>query len=286
MDKYIEEFKRQMKIGRKQPTTVYQYANDVKLFSSIAGKDCASCKSSDVDLFIEELIDRGYQNSSIVRKIASLKSFFVFLSAKGVVKVNPFASAPKLRVARKDLKVLTQAEVDKVLSCLGDYPNTLSGKQSDCIFNVMYFLGMRVFEVASLDVSSVTDSPEKIIRFTGKGGKERILPVVSDKLICSLDEWMDFRKRFSGDEALFLSRNLTRVSVRTIQRWIKKIGIDSGIGSDLTPHVLRRSFATHLLERGSDLLTVCDLLGHENISTTRLYAKVTQTKRKESLRLL
>ena len=284
--KILKEYERHMKICRKSPSTIRQYVNDVRLFSGGFGADIFKLSCKEVDGFIEWLIDRKCQNATIARKIASLKSFYSFLTAKGIVKDNLFLNAPKLKVPLKEQRVLTEAEVKKIVESLEDYPSTLAGREIECIFHIMYFLGLRVFEVASLDVSSVALPPESSIKFLGKGGKHRILPLVSDKLICSLDEWMDFRKKFSDVEALFISRNISRISVRTVQRWINKLGVNSGLGNCLTPHVLRRTFATHLLERGADIFSVADLLGHESITTTRRYAKVTDKKRKDTLLLL
>jgi len=282
----LKDYERYLKLSRKSSATIYQYLNDVKLFSKIAGRDFSACNKETLDLFLEVLIDRKYENSSIARKIASMKCFYSFLMSKGVVKENPFFYAPKLKIAKKDLRVLSSEEVSKVTNVLYGYPETLEGRETFCIFHVMYFLGLRVSEVAGLDVSSITSSPEKHLRFLGKGGKERLLPIVNEKLICSLDEWLEFRYRFPDVEALFISRNIQRISVKTIQRWIKKLGRNSGLGDALTPHVLRRTFATHLLEKGADIFSVSDLLGHESIATTRRYAKVTPKKRKETLILL
>ncbi len=284
--KILKEYERHMKICRKSPATIRQYVNDVRLFCNAFGADIFKLSGKDVDGFMEWLIDRKCQNVTIARKIASLKSFFAFLIAKGIVKDNPFLNAPKLRIPRKDQRVLTGAEVERIFETLGDYPPNLEGRETECILNIMYFLGLRVFEVASLDVASISSPPESSLSFLGKGGKQRILPLVSDKLICSLDEWMEFRKKFPGIEALFISRNISRISVRTIQRWIKRLGINSGLGNCLTPHVLRRTFATRLLELGADIFSVADLLGHESITTTRRYAKVTDRKRKDTLLLL
>ena len=144
---------------------------------------------------------------------------------------------------------------------------------------------MRVSEAVNLNISDMILHPERSIAFTGKGGKERSLPVVNSELIGALDGWIDFRKRFQGDY-LFMSTKLKRVSVRSVQRWIKALGRHAGLGDCLTPHVVRRTFATHLLDNGADLFSVADLLGHTNLETTRKYARVSTAKRKETLSLL
>lgn len=284
--KILKEYERHMKICRKSPSTIRQYVNDVKLFCNKFKADIFKCSGREVDGFIEWLIDRKCENATLARKIASLKSFYGFLVVKGIVEKNPFLDAPKFKVPVKDQRVLSEEEIKNIFEVLEDYPSTLAGRETECIMNVMYYLGMRVFEVASLDVSSIALPPESSIKFLGKGGKQRILPLVNDKLICSLDEWMDFRKKFSDVEALFISRNISRISVRTIQRWIKKLGVNSGLGNCLTPHVLRRTFATHLLNKNGDIFTVSNLLGHESLTITRRYAKVTDKKQKDTLRLL
>ncbi|RLF29186.1 MAG: hypothetical protein DRN14_02755 [Thermoplasmata archaeon] len=283
MKNYITDYERYLKISRKSLSTVYQYVNDVKLFLGIAGKDCVSCNDSDVELFIEKLIDRKYKNSTIQRKIISLRGYYAFLIAKGILKKNPFFSAPRLKAEKMDLRVLTYGEVEKIFECLEEYPDTLQGREASMIFKIMYYLGLRVAEVASLNVSGIITSPEMSIRFTGKGGNERILPVINDKLASSLQGWLEFRKRFSGTDALFISRTVCRISVRSIQRWIKKIGENSEIQGTISPHTLRRSFATHLIERDVDVFTVASILGHSSISTTKRYVMINHQRIREAL---
>ncbi|MCK5493818.1 MAG: tyrosine-type recombinase/integrase [Candidatus Omnitrophica bacterium] len=279
----IELYERHLIISRKSPTSIYQYLNDVKLFCRIVKIDPLKCTDEHIEKFIEELINRKYENSTIVRKLASLKSFYKFLFLKNHVKHSPLETVPKFKIRIKEQKVLMREETEIIFETIDSYPLTLKGRAIHCLFRLFYFLGLRVSETVNLNISNVRQNES--ISFTGKGDKQRILPLVSEKLIISLDEWITFRKRFPGN-ALFINARLKRISIRTVQRWIAELGNLAGIKEFLTPHVVRRSFATHLLENGADIFSVADLLGHENISTTQRYAKVTERKRKETLKLL
>ena len=279
----IELYERHLMISRKSPTSIYQYLNDVKLFCRIVKIDPLKCSDEHIEKFIEELINRKYENSTIIRKIASLKSFYKFLFLKNYIKHFPLENIPKFKIRIKEQKVLTQEETGIIFETMDSYPLTLKGRELYCLFSVFYFLGLRVSETVNLDILNVRQNES--VSFTGKGNKKRILPLVNEKLIISLDEWIGFRKRFPGD-ALFISARLKRISVRTVQRWLSELGKLSGINGFLTPHVVRRSFATHLLENGADVFSVCDLLGHEHISTTQKYVIITERKRKETLKLL
>lgn len=282
----LKQYERHLRISRKSEATIYQYVNDVKLFLNITGIDPVKCKTEHMEKFIEELMLRQNQNVTLVRKLAALRHFYEFLVLKNCVKENPFLNAPKLRVPRKDMRVLTGKEVSEVLATTKLYSETLEGRGTVSLFHLMYYLGMRVAECQSLNISNISNKPERQISFIGKGGKQRLLPIVNEKLILSLDDYLSFRERFKSLEALYISRRMNRVSIKTIQRWIKKLGNEAGLENCLTPHVVRRTFATQLLEAGADIFSVADLLGHESIATTRRYAKVTQTKRKEVLCLL
>jgi len=286
----LKQYERYLRINRKAEGTIYQYVNDVKLFLGITGIDPVKCKSEHIEEFMEELVIRKCQNSTVVRKIAALRHFYGFLLNREYVKENHFASVPKLRIPRKDMPILSGPEVTDIFNALESCPESLEGRRTVSMFHVMYYLGLRVAEVAGLNLSSIVGRPERQLRFTGKGGKERLLPLVNEKLVISLDEWLEFRERFKGIEALYIThtRNkLSRISVKTIQRWMNWLGKEAGIsGSNLTPHVIRRTFGTRLLEAGADIFSVSDLLGHESIVTTRRYAQVTPAKRKETLCLL
>jgi len=277
----FKAYERHLVLNRKSPSTIYQYLTDIKLFCKAV--DPFVCTVHHIESFFESLIKKGYENSSLQRKLAAIKSFFHFLLDEEEISKLPFVNLPKFKVAYKEQRILTLDEVGSIFAVLSGLPMTLKTKELDCIFRIFYFLGLRVAEAVSLDIRNVRADD---ISFTGKGNKTRILPLVNPGLTTSLSEWVEFRKRFYG-EALFINTTVKdRISVRTVQRWIKELGEMAEIEGCISPHMMRRTFATHLLDKGADIFSVSDLLGHSSLSTTKRYARVSVKKRKETLLLL
>ncbi|MCK5708060.1 MAG: tyrosine-type recombinase/integrase [Candidatus Aureabacteria bacterium] len=281
----LQEYKRYLKLGRKSQASIYQYMNDIKLYKKVTGKSFIEASVKDTECFLEGLIEKGNENTTLLRKIASLRSFYSFCRLKNLIKENPLSDIPKFRIREKELKVLSKNEIQVILETLEYYPETLAGKEINRIFRIMYFLAMRVSEIRNLNISDIHIQQDSYVTFIGKSNKKRSLPLVNASLLDSLISWLSFRKRFSG-EALFITRNQKRVSVRTIQRWIRELGKKAGLEDSLSPHMLRRTLATHLSDMGVDIAFIGDLLSHKNLNTTRRYAKISDKKRREVLSLL
>ncbi|MDE2181285.1 MAG: tyrosine recombinase XerC, partial [candidate division NC10 bacterium] len=225
--------------------------------------------------FVADLHRRGIARSSIARKLATLRSFFRYLCREGVVAANPakLVSTPKL--PKRLPAHLTVDEMDRLLASPGEQDPP--GARDLAILELFYASGIRLSELTGLDVRDV-DIREGLIRVMGKGGKERIVPVGS-KATAALRRYLDRRndliqesKRGAPEPvALFLNRQGGRLSPRSTARVVLKYLNKSGVGPKITPHGLRHSYATHLLQAGADLRAIQELLGHSRLSTTQRY---------------
>ena len=240
----------------------------------------------DVDLklissYVRYLQERQYSAATLARKIASTKSLFSFLLDDGVVDLDPTKEISVPRIGRSLPDTLTLDEVDRLLA--SPNPNTDEGCRDSAMFELLYASGIRVTELVTLNIHDV-DLEQAFIRCLGKGGKERLVPI-HDKAVEGIATYLKvarlrFAKRHT-ESALFLNQRgngLTRQGFWLIlKRHVAKVGIDKRI----TPHTLRHSFATHLLQGGASIRHVQELLGHASITTTQIYTHVDQKNLKE-----
>lgn len=237
--------------------------------------DPAEINSLAVRAFIADLHRSEIARSSIARKLATLRSFFRYLCREGVVQANParLVSTPKL--AKRLPAHLSVDEVDRLLGSPGG--QDAQGVRDRAILELFYASGIRLSELVGLDLNSL-DLRERFVKVRGKGNKERIVPIGS-KAVTALRRYLDRRKESIavpawgrlGPQALFLNRFGGRLSARSMARILLKYLKRSGLGPKITPHGLRHSYATHLLEAGADLRTIQELLGHSRLSTTQRY---------------
>jgi integrase/recombinase XerC len=227
--------------------------------------------------YLALLKERNLSARSLGRRLSALRSFFRFLSREGYLKANPVSmlSSPKLQ---KHLpQFLTEDEVIKLIN------SVFVGEELDekalrdkAILETFYSCGIRISELAGLDISDI-DFIAGVIKVLGKGRKERIVPV-GDIAIAAIRKYIQSRER--EDKALFLNKNSRRISIRGVRNIVGKYIRLAGIKQGVSAHTLRHSFATHLLNRGADLRTVQELLGHVNLSTTQIYTHLTTEKLK------
>jgi len=240
---------------------------------------------------ITPLMIRGYlgflhrknQKSSIARKLSTLRSFFKFLQKNGVVEANPMAGllTPK---REKTLPVVLSA--DEMFALLDSIePNALLAARNRAIFETLYSCGIRVSELTGLNVFDL-DPAAGVVRVLGKGGRERIVPVGKK----ALEAVRDYRERLraaagigeGNNGPMFLNARRQRLTARSVARILKKLAAACGIEAPLSPHALRHTFATHLLDAGADLRSVQELLGHRNLSTTQRYTHVSMDRLMET----
>ena len=260
--------------------TVLAYENDIlgffDYFKNI--EDPNEIKRIHFSEYTVHLAQNGLLSSSITRKIASIKGFFRFLSANKEIKSNPSLSVTSPKIPKKLPKVISYEEIEKLLK------NRLTTKEK-AVFELLYATGVRVSELVNLTVKNV-DFKSNLIKTTGKGSKDRIVPM-GKKAKEALNNYMKERelilkaKMGSGAESdyIFLNDKSEQISRQWVYNFIKKQG--ETINKTISPHTIRHSFATHLLENGADLRAVQELLGHRSVVTTQLYTHISKKRLRE-----
>ncbi len=264
--------------------TMLSYKRDMRKFAEYLkkiGKDFSRVRREDIVDFLMLLKDQGLSASSIGRNLAAMKTFWKFLVAERIVSENVAGAVDTPKVWKTIPDVLTKDEVERLLEA----PNKRGwvGLRDRAILELMYAAGLRVSEVTDLKKPSV-NLEANFVKCRGKGGKERIIPIgrAAEKAISKYLE--DARPRLfkrSGDDHLFLSKLGRKISRQSLWKMITKYAKKSGIKKRITPHTLRHSFATHLLEGGAELIGVQEMLGHADISTTQVYTHVNKEKLKK-----
>ncbi|MGO1296094.1 MAG: tyrosine recombinase XerC [Vibrio sp.] len=210
----------------------------------------------------------GMKSSSLATRLSSLRSFFDFLILRGEMNANPARGVSAPRKQRPLPKNLDVDEVAQLLEVNEDDPLSIRDR---AIMELMYGAGLRLAELVSINVRDVHFRSEEI-RVIGKGDKERKVPFSGQSSIW-VAKWMKLRSQFAqpNEPALFVSKLGTRISHRNVQKRMSEWGQKQSVASHISPHKLRHSFATHMLESSNNLRAVQELLGHENISTTQIY---------------
>lgn len=234
--------------------------------------------------YIGSLLDKGFSKRSIARKIASLRSFFKYLRRQKIIDGNPTLVPITPKFGRRLPSFLDEQAVRNLLSS-PDRTTTI-GKRDSAILELFYSTGIRLSELIALNVNDVRQD-EGLIKVKGKGHKERIIPI-GRKALDAIIEYLRTRKDlslisqgFSEEQPLFVIGNGHRIYPQAIGRMVRKyIAMVSEI-EKRSPHVLRHTFATHLLNRGADLRAVKELLGHENLSTTQVYTHISAARMKK-----
>lgn len=260
-------------------TTVNSYILDIYKILSYINKDYSKITSKDIYNYFSHLEDDHYSIYSVVRKISSLKSFTNYLKSELNIDLSLELERPKFY--KKLPKVLSLEEVDKLLSFELNTPYDYRNK---AMLEVMYATGLRVSELINLTFDNLI-LDKKLIRCYGKGAKERIVPmgdVAYKYLKIYLDNYRNSLLKGYICDNIFLNNHGKCMTRQGFFKNLKIIANNAGIKEDITPHTLRHSFATHLLNNGADLRSIQLLLGHENISTTGIYTNVSTEKIKEN----
>ena len=262
------------------------YLNDVKKLLNYLNENNLSLKDVSLDHlhnFIATLHDLGISSRSQARIISGIKSFFRFLKLENHIDTNPTLLLESPRVGRKLPEVLSIEEIDEMISCID--LSTNEGQRNRAIIETLYSCGLRVSELINLEINKIFLEEEYIV-IKGKGNKERIVPI-SPTAIHEIKLYLNDRRHLDikpGEEnILFLNRRgrrLTRVMIFYI---IKQLAELANIRKEISPHTLRHSFATHLLEGGANLRAIQQMLGHESISTTEIYIHIDRTRLREEI---
>ena len=269
---------------RDKDTTVNSYSEDIyKYLEYMESKNISSALDISYNNlldYLKYLDDNKYEVSSVARKIVSIKAFHKYLSENyNVVDISTKINTP--RFYRKLPNILTIEEVDNLLDIKLDTPFDYRNK---AMLELMYSSGLRVSELINLELSDI-DLNNNYVRCFGKGSKERIVPIgeySSKYLSIYINEYRDSMKKGYYTEKIFLNNHGKEMTRQGFFKIIKKIAKDKVINKNITPHMLRHSFATHLLNNGADLRTIQEMLGHSSISTTQIYTNVTNEILKEN----
>ena len=289
----VEEYINYLAVERGlSENTLEAYARDLSQFAEFAAKsgrqsdepiddDILTASQSMVASFIARSIESGGSPSSAARRLTSLRRYYRFMLQEGYVKEDPTANLESPRQPQRLPDVLTEEEVNRLLSSAPGYdPQSL---RDTAMLELMYASGLRVSELISLTTEDV-DMELGYVRCVGKGDRERIVPV-GRRAIEAIERYLAFgRRELAGvckDNYLFITNRGTAMTRQGFWKMIKRRALKVGISTDITPHTLRHSFATHMLENGADLRSVQELLGHADIRTTQVYTHLTQVRLRE-----
>jgi integrase/recombinase XerC len=276
------------------PRTLEAYGRELAELRRLAdGRDWAALTEADVRRWVAAAARAGLAPSSIARRLSAWRGFLDFLAVRGDVSANPVRG---VRAPRRPKRLPKALPPDLALRFVqpvddGDAPadDAFARARDQAIVELLYSSGLRLSELTGLDTRYVEAGTyrsggwltrdEAEVQVLGKGGKRRTVPVGGPAL-AALDAWLALRAAFvaatpgADPHALFLSQRGARLSGRAVQRLVKRLGVERGVPSDVHPHVLRHSFASHLLQSSGDLRAVQELLGHASIATTQVYTSL------------
>ncbi len=242
----------------------------------------AQITSRHLRAFMVWLSEQEYAKTTIARRIAAVRTWFKFLCRQGTLNTNP---ADGLRAPRQDKKLPHFLSIDALKKLL-DAPSTeATGLRDRAILEILYSAGLRVSELTGLNLADI-DQDAGVATIRGKGKKER-LAFFGQASLKALKIWLTARQELLADkiarntEAVFLNKHGTRLTSRSVGRLVEKYLAQAGLDPRTSPHTLRHSFATHLLDRGADIRSVQELLGHSSLATTQIYTHVTTQRLKE-----
>ncbi len=249
----------------------FLHANGVDSFHSV--------EQGQVIDFLSHLKEAQYATASICRAFIALKVLFRFLKREGLVKNNVMVYMESPKLWQLIPEVLTLKEIEQLIAATDR--ETDVGARDRAILELLYASGLRVSELCKVSLYDIDDHS---VRVMGKGGKERVVPV-GRRALEAVDHYlMHFRSAYDSEreQALFVTRNGKRIDRVSVWKMIKKYGKQVGIGKNISPHTLRHSFATHLLDHGADLRVIQELLGHASISSTDRYTHISRCRLQEA----
>jgi len=285
MEQELQQFSQYLKVEKQASIhTVKNYLGDLRQFHGflkkrypdLANSDGAGIQKIDTNIlrsFLNELF-KNHGATSVARKLSTLRTFFDFGIRKNWLETNPAKAIRSPKIPKRVPKFLTVDEVFALLSAPKGV--TVLELRDKAILELFYASGLRLSELIALNLEHI-DLDQPMVRVLGKGNKERLVPM-GKNAVASLKIYFDKRKILlngrGDDRAIFLNKSGTRLSARAVERLIDKYLKRTGIQKKVTPHVLRHTFATHLLNSGADMRGIQELLGHASLSTTQRYTHV------------
>ena len=285
MRELIEDFMNYLSVERGlAKNTLESYKRDLKKYTKYLKRknitDPNNVTRLEVNNFMLFQKDKGLSMSSISRSLAAVKVFHKFLAREGFAKEDKTSLIDSPKLWKKIPEVLSRDEVELIIKAV--YPRDTLTMRDKAILELMYASGMRVSEVVGIKLNDL-NLDIGFVRCIGKGSKERIIPVGKSAILAITRYLEKSRGKLSKqpNSFVFLNRSGNRISRQSVWKIIKKYAKMAKIRKEIKPHTLRHSFATHLLERGADLRSVQEMLGHSNISTTQIYTHVNRDRLKE-----
>lgn len=286
MQDEIASFLNYLRIEKGSPqNTIVAYENDLKQLADFVEREAsrnnmmpswANFDRHGMGGYMLSLKERGYVATTLARKVAAAKSFFKFLTNEGTIKTNPTENMSSPNVGKSLPKPITISQVRRLLDQPTKVP-TLEAKRDKAMLELLYASGMRISELVSLNLGDV-DTSGGFVRCFGKGHKERVIPIYEQAARLVKDYTEETRPKLArgaNEPALFLNPRGQRLTRQGFWQKLKEYARSANLGSEISPHTLRHSFATHMLSGGADLRSVQELLGHANISTTQVYTHLT-----------
>lgn len=286
MESYVNEFINYLAVERGlAQNTLESYGRDLRQFNTfLQNSQLDFIRNSNRDTilsYLNSLQVKGRAVSTISRNLAAIKSFYQYLVREHHIEKDPAVNLESPKLEKKLPKILTITEVEELLKQPNSFQPT--GLRDKAMLELLYATGIRVSELISLNISDV-NLDMGYIKCYGKGAKERIVPLGSIAAKC-VQEYIGKGRpklvRTYEEPSLFVNHHGNRLTRQGFWKIIKKYALEANITKEITPHTLRHSFATHLLENGADLRSVQEMLGHADISTTQIYTHVTKNRLKE-----
>lgn len=286
--KYIDKYLEYLKVERKYSNkTILSYKDDLIEYNEFLGNNFTNILNIDMNIvnnYMKYLYDRKITKSSISRKLSSIRGLYNYLAREDIIKENHFN---KIQNPKRELylpKFLKDEELDKIFSVCNS--NNPTEERDTLIIELLYATGVRVSELVNIKIKDI-NRKEKLIKVLGKGNKERMV-IYNNHTKKALDTYLKdgynyFNKKSS--EYLILNKNGNKLSERYIREIINKKVSQASLDIKISPHTLRHTFATDILENGADLMTVKELLGHESLNTTSIYTHITNEQIKKTYNL-
>ncbi len=275
-----EAFKRREAAGARHGAPVAGSIGPKTITEIICAADADTIRP-----FLAHLSEENYSAATMARKIATLRSFYKWAERRGLSDVNPMTLIRTPRQSKRLPKAITVEQVERLLAAPGDAD--VLGRRDRAMLETLYSTGVRVSELVGLNFNDL-DAAGEALRIRGKGKKERLVPLGTHALtaikryIEMVDADPKFREAWAGDKRstspLFVNKHGSRLSSRSVRRKLDKYLREAGLDPTISPHTLRHSFATHLLDNGADLRSVQELLGHQSLSTTQVYTHLSSQR--------
>lgn len=282
MRRQIDQFLTYLQVVKNcSENTTSAYRNDLIQFLHFVSQDIKGwdqVTKRTLNAYVQSLQERKYASSTVARKVAAVKSFFHFMLDQKILGDDPTATLDSPKVKKRLPQILSPEDIEALLE-QPLHSDDSKAVRDKAFLELLYAAGMRVSELVSLDVGDV-DTERQTVRCSSKGNKQRLLPIserAKDALSNYLERARSALVKDPEEEALFLNHRGRRLTRQGLWLIIKGYVEAANLGIDVTPHTLRHSFATHLLNGGAELREVQRLLGHANISTTQIYTEINQS---------